>query len=732
MGSNHFSLDRNLAQFFRENLNIDVFIETGTYQGKTTALAAELFPIVYTIEGSPDLFTKTSQELNRFPNVRRFLGDSPLVMREINKNYADKNCLFWLDAHWCNAPMTAKIRSECPVLEELEAIENLGQHSVILIDDARLFLDGPPSPHNPDDWPDLSKISVGLQRLSNVHRLSIFKDIVVFAPTYLSEKLIEFRERLASEATSGYLTFNAHGQIGYPSLSRPSNRLTGFLNQNIEESSQASFIFGKLLIKENIRAFLDIGAHKGEFAMRTRRNGFQGTIYSAEPVSDSHNILQMNASTDPRWIVLPKQAAGSSHDIATINISQNSYSSSLLRVRQEHLEAAPQTQVARSEECVVTKTKDLLHSFQAHGIEAIKIDTQGYEKEVLKGLEELIADIRLVLVEMNSVNCYENCPDMIGLDQWLIKDCGFKRIVLQPAFFNEADLTCQQYDGIYLREFGTSESRRNTPYISCDVVEQLVTSVPIRGNCDRGETYHHNNMDWQSICIDSWTLISNNACSISENDPECNHLEFLQVNERPSIFELLQKTRLTYNKGRGRCVLSNADIAYTESFLGLLPKLDTSIVYFGNRTEISLDPRDGSAINRGCYSLGYDYFILPLEFVEILAERWSSFQYFKIGQPWWDYLLPITTISLGIPTKKISTPDPLALHLQHETRYSDDQWYDHGIQFIEAISSINNSGHNYAKSLTSEIITNFDQNKSDDIKIRLLNISQLVLKYFSS
>lgn len=732
MGSNHFSLNRNLAKFFRESLGIDVFIETGTYQGKTTALAAELFPIVYTIEGSQDLFTKTSQHLSKYPNVKQFLGDSPGVLREIKKDYEDKNCLFWLDAHWCNAPMTAKIRTECPVLDELEAIEHLGSHSAILIDDARLFLDGPPSPHNPADWPDLSKISVSLQRLSNLHRLSIFEDVVVFGPTYLNKKLIEFRESLVAEETSKNLATQAKTPTEYSRPRKTSKGLGAYLNQNVEESSRASFIFSQLLIRQNISAFLDIGAHRGEFATRTRRNGFQGTIYSVEPVAVSHQILQTNASIDPKWIVLPRQAAGSANDIATINISQNSYSSSLLRVRQEHLDAAPQTQIVRSEECLVTKTKDLLHSFQAHGIEAIKIDTQGYEKEVLKGLEELISDVRLVLVEMNSIHCYENCPDLIDLDQWLVKDCGFKRIILQPAFFNDVDLSCQQYDGIYLREFATSDSKTNAPHVYSYAVEQLVTSIPNKGSWDRSHTSRQMNIDWQSICTDSWTLISNNAFSISENDAELEHIQFLKVNARPSIFEIFQKICLTCNKERGQCILSNADIAYTESFIDFLRQLDRSVVYFGNRTEVSIDPRDGSIINRGQYTLGYDYFILPLEFIGMLTEKWSSFQHFKIGQPWWDYLLPITTTSLGIPTKKISAPEPLVLHLQHETRYSEDQWNSHGIQFIEAIESINSSSNNYAKTLTSEIIANFRQNKSEDLKFKLSNISKSVLKYFSA
>lgn len=725
MGSTNFSLDPQLALFFHKSLNIEIFVETGTFQGKTSQLAATLFPVVHTIEASSKLFEANNDRLKAHTNIRQHLGDSPRILKQIQSEYISKACLFWLDAHWCNAPYTAKIDTECPILEELKSIQNLGDNSVILIDDARLFSEGPPRPHKPEDWPDLLEVSIELSKLSKNHRLNIFDDTLVYAPKHLSADFAEFRDKHTHNKKA-----KADNTFPEDIHRHALDNKKALLNRDIEKTDHAGVIFSRLLKQNNIGAFLDIGAHKGEFAARMRMYGYSGTIYSLEPISSCHRTLRASATKDPKWIVLPRQAAGCSDAITSINLSENSYSSSLLKVSSEHLEAAPNARIVRTEKCHITKTKNLLSSFIDHHIRAIKIDTQGYEEIVIKGLEESLENIDLIMVEMNAVSCYENCPDMLSLDQLLVKEYGFNRISLEPSFYNEKEPSCQQYDGIYLRKRrGEGNNEAAVTGLPKGVVDTFITSTPgLTSLLEDGESQGRDK--WLRLCAESWALIANKTHSVSENNPQLAHVLFTETPTRPSIFDILMQVKALATSRNEQCLLANADIAFTDSFQKLLPFLDKTVVYFGARTDVISQSQSNLYQELGTYSFGYDYFLIPQQFASSLADTWQGFRDFKIGLPWWDYLFPIISLSLGFPTKRICTDRSLALHYKHNTNYSKDLWIERGLSFIEAIRSIDNLRTNHAKALTTEILACFDAKKPTDLHLALTDSSRLILDYF--
>jgi len=106
---------------------------------------------------------------------------------------AQKSVLYWLDAHWCVAEEeTGGQKSQCPLLQELEAIEKLNEQSVIIIDDARLFLATPPAPHEASNWPNFDDILGKLHALSSTHRVSVLNDTILFAPPAAADALHDY------------------------------------------------------------------------------------------------------------------------------------------------------------------------------------------------------------------------------------------------------------------------------------------------------------------------------------------------------------------------------------------------------------------------------------------------------------------------------------------------------------------------------------------------------------
>lgn len=182
-----------LAISLRNRYHIKAFIETGTYKGETAEWACQHFSRVYTIEGFEPRFVKTADRLKRKANLTMIQGDSRTALPKLLGKLSER-CLFWLDAHWCggNAAEAHLVGDECPLLDELEAINNhawAGAH-MILIDDARLFINPPPYPHDPKQWPSLDRLMVELQRMPRFIR--VVNDVIIAVPTTGANLVEEF------------------------------------------------------------------------------------------------------------------------------------------------------------------------------------------------------------------------------------------------------------------------------------------------------------------------------------------------------------------------------------------------------------------------------------------------------------------------------------------------------------------------------------------------------------
>jgi hypothetical protein len=189
MGAIHFSLDERLVEFFIRHLKTSVFVETGTFRGDTLAMARGHFSQCHSIELSDELYQAATERFKNDGVVHLYHGNSPGILAEIIGGLRDKPVFFWLDAHWCSADHTAGQSSQSPLIDELRAIGKLHPDSVILIDDARLYLSTPPAPHAVADWPDIHDLALEFLALGDHHRMSIFDDIIAFYPARLKEEL---------------------------------------------------------------------------------------------------------------------------------------------------------------------------------------------------------------------------------------------------------------------------------------------------------------------------------------------------------------------------------------------------------------------------------------------------------------------------------------------------------------------------------------------------------------
>ena len=182
MGAVTFSLDPQLVVSLQSKLPLRVLVETGTFKGDTVANLEPYFDELISIELSESLWADAVKRFKNHPHVQILKGNSIGKLGDLRSELQNSGVLYWLDAHWCVANNTAGERSQCPLLEELQAIDALNSESVVLIDDARLFLAPPLAPHEISQWPRFHQMVSHLCAMSSEHELMVVNDVIVFYP----------------------------------------------------------------------------------------------------------------------------------------------------------------------------------------------------------------------------------------------------------------------------------------------------------------------------------------------------------------------------------------------------------------------------------------------------------------------------------------------------------------------------------------------------------------------
>lgn len=206
----------------------------------------------------------------------------------------------------------------------------------------------------------------------------------------------------------------------------------------------------RLLKHFGIDTVLDIGANTGQFAGHLREDGYSGKIVSFEPLIDAFAELERSAQTDPKWSVV-NIALGDSDGSANINVAGNSCSSSLLGMLPEHKESAPESVYQRTERIEIRRLDGVYREYCGDGANVyMKVDTQGYGMEVLKGAGSSLAHIRGVQMEVSLVPLYENEPlveEMVGY----LRNRGLVPMSIEPGFGNKETGQLLQADFVFYR-----------------------------------------------------------------------------------------------------------------------------------------------------------------------------------------------------------------------------------------------------------------------------------------
>ena len=206
----------------------------------------------------------------------------------------------------------------------------------------------------------------------------------------------------------------------------------------------------KIMESLGITLVIDVGANTGQFGSEIRKAGYRGDIESFEPLKSAFNILVKNTRNDPDWNI-HNCALGNCTGTADINISANSYSSSLLDMLPTHLNAAPASQYIGSEPIDIITLDSIFSSFNRTSGIFLKIDTQGYEWRVLEGAKNSLEHIDILQIEMSLVPLYDEEKPFPDMYRYLV-GLGYDLISIEPGLMDTSTGRMMQIDGIFYRE----------------------------------------------------------------------------------------------------------------------------------------------------------------------------------------------------------------------------------------------------------------------------------------
>jgi FkbM family methyltransferase len=199
-------------------------------------------------------------------------------------------------------------------------------------------------------------------------------------------------------------------------------------NWRLERYSSASYL-QKLLDFLEIDCILDVGANIGQYRGFLRNEvGYDGIIVSFEPIAQHAEVLRRSALSDKKWII-NEYALGDSPGSKTFNIMANTVFSSFLEPDHSKVNTFRAMNVVTHRVEIQMRTLDeVLPELEAQVGKKnlyLKLDTQGFDLEVMHGAGRCIDSIRALQTEASVTPIYSQMPNYATSIRTL-QDLGFE------------------------------------------------------------------------------------------------------------------------------------------------------------------------------------------------------------------------------------------------------------------------------------------------------------------
>ena len=197
--------------------------------------------------------------------------------------------------------------------------------------------------------------------------------------------------------------------------------------------------------KGKIQTLIDVGAHHGESIRFFKKNFSIDKIYAFEPNIDNFKILKEKVK-DVKNVKFFNTAVGNKKGLINFTNHYDSESSTVVKINQksnyfkkknfylnffnEKKNRIKNTQVK------IDSLENLINIDEFNFIDLIKIDTEGYDFNVIKGLGNLISKVRFIYFEHHFHDMLIKDYKFNDVDTFL-KSKNFKKVFKTKMFFRK-------------------------------------------------------------------------------------------------------------------------------------------------------------------------------------------------------------------------------------------------------------------------------------------------------
>jgi FkbM family methyltransferase len=200
---------------------------------------------------------------------------------------------------------------------------------------------------------------------------------------------------------------------------------------------------------------LDAGANRGQYARQLRTMGYRGRIVSFEPVSDVYDMLARAAARDRLWTTV-NVGLGDIDGSATMHVSDARVFSSLLSRSTQRDYLDPESAPIRDETVQIRRLDSISDEYLADASSPyLKIDTQGFDAQVLDGAGKTIDRYVGVQVELSLVPLYVGENNYQDTIIWLL-DRGFELMSVEPGESDPRTGRLYWMDALFFRDVASA------------------------------------------------------------------------------------------------------------------------------------------------------------------------------------------------------------------------------------------------------------------------------------
>jgi FkbM family methyltransferase len=217
----------------------------------------------------------------------------------------------------------------------------------------------------------------------------------------------------------------------------------------------------KLLVNNDKPIIFDVGANKGQSVQYYRNLFPDSIIHCFEPDVDVFKILCENCK-NLKNVYLNNCGIGSEKTTLKFykNDDINSELNSFIKLNVKNKDSITlnndnseeyKTKMNHYSEANIIKLSDYIKENNIEKIDLLKLDTQGYEEECLKGIENNFHKIKIILTEIMFYDLYEKSLSFYDLEKYLIPN-NFRLYDISHISKNPMNGRLDWVDAIYVNQ----------------------------------------------------------------------------------------------------------------------------------------------------------------------------------------------------------------------------------------------------------------------------------------